>query len=93
MDPRYLHPAKLNYAACQGPATGGKDLLIAIVALFGKQEMASRQPARLRTEFLAMLQASGYRCRGGSGICLICAAPEGASGVIGAHFPTASAVG
>ena len=39
MDPRYLHPAKHNCAACQGPATGGKDLLLLIVALFGKREL------------------------------------------------------
>ena len=39
LDPRYLHPIKHNYAACQGPATGGKHLLLLIVALFGKREV------------------------------------------------------
>ena len=39
LDPRYLHPTKHNCNACQGPATGGKDLLLLIVTLFGKREV------------------------------------------------------
>src|SRR5664280_3179018 len=39
LDLRYLHPIKHNCHACQGPATGGKDLLLLIVALFGKREV------------------------------------------------------
>ena len=39
LDLRYLHPTKHNCDACQGPATGGKDLLLLIVTLFGKREV------------------------------------------------------
>jgi hypothetical protein len=51
LDLRYLHPVKHNCAACQGPATGGKDLLLLIVTLFGKRERFSVHSSTPRSVF------------------------------------------
>ena len=61
LGPPLLTPHQAQLHACQGPATGGKDLLLLIVALFGKREVASSGKQTTRSfedEFLAMLQAA-----------------------------------